>query len=132
MHKHKKHRHHSKHFFPFSGMIWWFIFAMMFMKGEWWPWLLIAGGCWMVFGSMFDEEKEKPEKKNPPVSDFDSTPAPIVTKPAFTPTEPIHNAVLLPATCSKCGGPISSYEVKWTGAHSAACPYCGSNLKMKK
>lgn len=127
MHKHKRHK---RGHFP-GGMIWWFVFAMIFMKGDWWPWLLIGFGCWAVFGSMFDEEKEKPHKKNPPVSDFDSTPPPVVTKPTFTPTEPIHNAALLPATCSKCGGPISPYEVKWTGAHSAACPYCGSNLKMK-
>ena len=131
MHKHKRRRHGSHFFFP-GGMIWWFIFAMMFMKGDWWPWILVAAGFWMACGSMFNEETEKPEKKNPPVSDFNSTPPPVMTKPAFTPTEQIHNAVLLPATCSKCGGPISPYEVKWTGAHSAACPYCGSNLKMKK
>jgi hypothetical protein len=123
MHKHKRYKHGH---FPGGGMIWWFIFAMIFTQGDWWPWLLIAGGFWMFFGSMFDEEK--PEKKNPPVSDFDSTPAPVVTKPAFTPTEQIHNAALLPATCSKCGGPISPYEVKWTGAQSASCPYCGSGL----
>lgn len=130
MHKHKRRRHGPHFFFP-GGMIWWFIFAMMFMQGEWWPWLLVAGGFWMLFGSMFDEEKEKPHKKNPPVADFDSTP-PVVTKPAFTPTEPIHNAALLPAMCSQCGAPVSPYEVKWRGAQSAACPYCGSNLKMKK
>lgn len=128
MHKHKRYK---RGHFP-GGMIWWFIFAMMFMQGEWWPWLLIAGGCWFVFGSMFDEEKEKPHKKNPPVSDVESAPAPVVTKPIVTSTEPIHNAALLPSTCSQCGAPVSPYEVKWRGAQSASCSYCGSNLKMKK
>jgi DNA-directed RNA polymerase subunit RPC12/RpoP len=80
---------------------------------------------------MFDEEKPKPEKKNPPVPEIETTPPPVVTKPIVTSAEPIHNAVLLPATCSQCGAPVSPYEVKWRGKQSAACPYCGSNLKMK-
>lgn len=52
MHKHKRFK---RGYFP-GGMIWWFIFAMMFTQGDWWTWLLIAGGLWMLFGSMFDEE----------------------------------------------------------------------------
>lgn len=128
MHKHKRFK---RRYFP-GGMIWWFIFVMMFTQGDWWLWLLVAGGLWMVFGSMFDEEKEKPQEKKPPVSNADSTPPPVATKPIVTPTEPIDNAALLPAVCSQCGAPVSPYEVKWRGAQSAACPYCGSNLKMKK
>lgn len=128
MHKHKRYK---RRYFP-GGMIWWFIFFMMFTQGDWWLWLLVAGGLWMVFDSMFDEEKENPQEKNPPVSNVDSTPPPVATKPIVTPTEPIDNAALLPAVCSQCGAPVSPYEVKWRGAQSAACPYCGSNLKMKK
>lgn len=130
MHKHKRYRHGSKHFFPFSGMIWWFIFAMMFMKGEWWPWILVAIGFWVVCGSMFKEEKPKPERKDIPISRVEPAPAP--PKQTFTETQQaIHRADLLPATCSQCGGHISPYEVKWRGTQSAACSYCGSNLKMK-
>ncbi len=128
MHKHKRFK---RRYFP-GGMIWWFIFFMMFTQGDWWLWLLVAGGLWMVFGSMFDEGKENPQEKNPPVSNVDSTPPPVATKPIVTQTEPIDNAALLPAVCSQCGAPVSPYEVKWRGAQSAACPYCGSNLKMKK
>ncbi|MBC7879142.1 MAG: hypothetical protein H7Y59_18375 [Anaerolineales bacterium] len=130
MHKHKKHGH--GHYFP-GGMIWWFIFMMMFMKGEWWPWFLIPIGFWIVCGSMFKEDAQKPERKHPPKSHFDSAPPPVPrADPVPVPTGQIHRADLLPLTCPKCGGPVRSYEVKWTGAQSAACSYCGSNLPMKK
>jgi DNA-directed RNA polymerase subunit RPC12/RpoP len=51
---------------------------------------------------------------------------------APAPVEQIHRSDLLPLTCPQCGGPIRAYEVKWTGKQSAACPYCDSNLPMKK
>lgn len=35
----------------------------------------------------------------------------------------------LPATCPKCGAPISVETVTWTGANTADCPYCKANLK---
>lgn len=131
MHKHKRRRRGSRFFFP-GGMIWWIIFAIIFMKGDWWfPWLLIAGGCWWIFGSMFDDEKEKPNEKNVPVSNVEPAPQPVVSKPTVIPNEPMHNAALLPATCSQCGAPVSPYEVKWRGQNSASCSYCGSSLRMK-
>jgi hypothetical protein len=45
------------------------------------------------------------------------------------PTE--HRLELLPSTCPKCGGPVHGDNVKWTGAQSADCPYCGLNLPMR-
>jgi hypothetical protein len=61
-------------------------------------------------------------------------PPPSPAAPTVTPApvEPIHRADLLPAACPHCGGPIRSNEVKWTGPQAATCPYCGSNLPMKK
>jgi hypothetical protein len=41
-----------------------------------------------------------------------------------------HRFDLLPSVCPKCGGPIRSHEVVWSGPQSADCPYCGSNLPM--
>jgi hypothetical protein len=42
-----------------------------------------------------------------------------------------HRLELLPPTCPSCGGPLHSDNVKWTGAQSADCPYCGLNLPMR-
>ena len=41
-----------------------------------------------------------------------------------------HRFELLPSTCPNCGGPLHGDNVKWTGAQSADCPYCGANLPM--
>jgi len=41
-----------------------------------------------------------------------------------------HRLELLPATCPNCGGSLHSDNVKWTGAQSADCPFCGSNVPM--
>ena len=42
-----------------------------------------------------------------------------------------HRLELLPAACPTCGGPLHDDNVKWTGAQSAECPYCGMNLPMR-
>jgi hypothetical protein len=55
-------------------------------------------------------------------------PAPSATPPA----PPEHRIDLLPQVCPSCNGPIRGHEVKWTGAQSANCPYCGTNLPMNK
>jgi hypothetical protein len=49
--------------------------------------------------------------------------------PRAAPAE--HRLELLPSTCPKCGGPLHGDNVKWTGAQSADCPYCGVNLPMR-
>ena len=46
-----------------------------------------------------------------------------------TPAE--HRLELLPSTCPQCGGTVSGSNIKWTGAQSADCPYCGANLPMR-
>lgn len=106
-------------------------FIMMFFWWRWWPGILVLIGLSVVFGSLFrDETRQWPQ--NPPPPPFDPMPHPAAPTPAPVPLTPIHRSELLPATCPRCGGPIRAYEVKWTGAQSAACPYCGSNLPMKK
>lgn len=35
----------------------------------------------------------------------------------------------MPATCPKCGAPISVATVTWTGPNTADCPYCKANLR---
>jgi hypothetical protein len=38
----------------------------------------------------------------------------------------------LPDKCPACGAPLSVSTVKWTGATTASCPFCGSNLKVQE
>ena len=51
--------------------------------------------------------------------------------PGAKATSAEHRLELLPATCPNCGGPLRGDNVKWTGAQSADCPYCGTNLPMR-
>jgi hypothetical protein len=119
---------------PFGGMIWLVLLAFLFMGGRWWPGILVLILLAGLFGSLFrDATRHGPQ--NPPPVDIPMQPPAHAAAPALTGTpepEPIHRAELLPATCPQCGGPIRSHEVKWTGKQSAVCPYCGSNLPMKK
>ncbi len=36
----------------------------------------------------------------------------------------------LPPSCPNCGGPITTQSVRWTGARTANCPFCGAALKI--
>jgi len=42
-----------------------------------------------------------------------------------------HRLELLPSNCPNCGGSLHGDNVKWTGAQSADCPFCGTNLPMR-
>jgi hypothetical protein len=65
-----------------------------------------------------------------PQDDFSSNPkVPSASAPA---ADPIHRTDLLPGNCPHCGAPVRPAEVKWTGAQSASCGFCSSNLPMKK
>lgn len=104
--------------------------GMLFFWGRWWPGILALIVLSMIFGSLFrDATPQWPQ--NPPPSDV-PTPPPFMPTAAPAPVQAIHRSELLPATCPRCGGPIRAHEVTWTGAQSAACPFCGSNLPMKK
>ena len=133
MHRHKGFRH-GHHGWRFGGWFWiiglWFLFS----NGHGiWPGILVLIGISMVFGSIFREERRPAETQNPPpFQPWEPVTPPPAPRPAPAPVEPIHRVDLLPNTCAQCGGPVRSYEVKWTGAQSAVCTYCGSNLKMKK
>lgn len=115
---------------PFRGVFWIFLLAFLFLGGRWWPGILVLIVMASLFGSLFRDATPQ-QTQNPPPMHIPMPPpaAPIVT-PA--PVEQIHRVDLLPAACQQCGGPIRSSEVKWTGKQSAACPYCGSDLPMKK
>jgi len=118
---------------PFGGFIWFFLFAMLFMGGgRWLPGFIVLIVLASVFGSVFRDIFQPWTQNQPPAN----IPMPINTPPAPTvitvPVEPAYRVDLLPENCEQCGGPIRSNEVRWTGEQSAACPYCGSVLPMKK
>lgn len=143
MHKHKRHHHYGGHGWHFGGWFWMIGLWVLFSSGHGiWPGILILVGISMVFGSFFREEQRPPKapdiplpvdplRPHRPTPQPASTPKPTPT-PATPPAEPIHRTDLLPMTCIHCGGPVRAHEVKWTGKQSAACSYCGSNLKMNK
>ena len=142
MHRHKRFRHGPPLFRPgrhFGGWFWWIGLAILFSTDNWWPGILVLIGLSMVFGSFFREERQpKPHEDQPPFPphDLSRTSPPPAPRPVSSPMgasfDATHRTDLLPTTCSQCGGPIRSYEVKWKGAQTAACPYCGSNLLMQK
>ena len=130
MHRNKRFRHGPRLFRPWGGF-WLIILAIIIFRGHWWPGILVLIGLAIVFGSFFKDSTQQQTQN--PLSP--AAPMPPPTPPltvAAVPVEQIHRNDLLPATCPHCGGPIRSYEVKWTGKQSAACPYCDSNLPMKK
>ncbi|MCE9645875.1 MAG: hypothetical protein K8S20_07735 [Chloroflexi bacterium] len=135
MHRHKRFRYGPPFFRPhrhFGGGLFWLIgLAILFSSGHGiWPGILVLIGLSTLFGSLFREQDPR-EPYNPapfqPSTPVTPPPAPITAPASF---EPLHPADLLPLTCPQCGGPIRSYEVKWTGRQSAACPYCNSNLPI--
>jgi hypothetical protein len=131
MHRHKRFRHGPRLFRPwgFGGGFWLIILIIMLSRGHWWPGILVLIGLSIVFGSLFKDSTPQ-ETQNPLPATQMPPPAPLTM--AAPPVEQTHRSDLLPATCPQCGGPIRSYEVKWTGKQSAACPYCNSSLPMKK
>ena len=122
---------------PFRGMFWLVGLGILFFAGHWWPFILILIGISMLFSEVW---KESDAQTLPgPETRPQSTPpaAPVWTMPASIPVPPtpISNPQrldILPSNCPRCGAPVRSNEVKWTGSHSAACSYCGSTLPVTK
>src|SRR5262245_46742199 len=127
MHRHHGHRYgygrgFGHHWHPFRGF-WLIGLAMFFLWGHWWPGILILVGLVFLLGTRSQAAAPAPPQ-NPPAP-------PVFVPPPAAPTripvqsESMHRTDLLPATCPHCGGPVRSGEVKWTGAQSAVCSYCG-------
>ncbi len=113
------------------GAIWLIGLVIMIQQGWIWPGILFLFAFSAIFEAVLAMVvPQAVEKTEPPV--FPS-PVPAPTPPpAPMPETPEHRFELLPSVCPKCGGPIRSHEVQWTGPQSANCPYCGSNLPMEK
>jgi hypothetical protein len=77
-----------------------------------------------------EEGSDQPAVQSQNTDPADNPATPVAATSA--PSTPEHRYDLLPYACPNCNGPIRSHEVKWTGPHSANCPYCGTNLPMSK
>jgi hypothetical protein len=111
------------------GAVWMIGLAILFWKGWFWPGILVLVAIsailesvlMMVAPQAFEDEEQPETAETPP-------------QPAAAPQSPVleHHAELLPTVCPRCGGPIRSHEVKWSGPQSADCPFCGANLPIGK
>jgi len=113
-------------FLLFSGKIWPGILILVLFS------LLLQGG-YMLFAPRSEPDAfEQPEHYQPPHQPTTPPVQAVQTPAQAAPQPPQHRLELLPEACPKCGAPIRSGEVKWTGAQSADCPYCGANLPMNR
>ncbi len=109
--------------------IWLIGLAILAFKGWWWPGILVLVGISLILEAVLamtvPEVFEDKKIEGARLAD-----APETSEPAPLASE--RRIERLPAVCPNCGGPIRGHEVKWTGIQSADCPFCGSNLPMKK
>jgi hypothetical protein len=128
---------------PLQGAIWLIGLGVLMLWGHWWPGILVLVGLSIIMKAVFSGSEpqtfDQPERPVPPIT-YTPPPAPVPSVPPVMPdpapqapvASAIHRAELLPATCPRCGAPVRTTEVKWTGSQSAICAYCDSNLPMKK
>ncbi len=115
--------------------VWMIGLAVLFLKGWWWPGILVLcaislvlEGLLMQFAPHAFEKEEQPPAPSPAIPVPPSAPSPAA--PAAVAFD--DRFELLPPVCPRCGAPVRWQEVKWTGARTANCSYCGSNLPLKK
>lgn len=118
--------------------VWLIGLAILFWKGWWWPGILVLIAISMALETLIPQMAAGPAESRdtlaaPPAVAPVAAPeaAPVMPPPASLPAAG-QRLELLPAVCPSCGGPIRGHEVRWTGPQSADCPYCGTNLPMKK
>jgi hypothetical protein len=107
------------------GAIWMIGLAILFLKGWWWPGILVLIGVSTIIEALIRQYVPNAIEKTAQTVPV-ASPMTVISIPSE------HRVELLPATCPNCGGPIRGHEVKWTGSQSADCPYCSANLPIKK
>jgi hypothetical protein len=111
--------------------VWLIGLAILAWQGWWWPGILVLVAISGILEAVLKqyvpqavEKVETPQTSAQTATQTNAAPAMVIP--------PEHRADLLPAACSKCGGPLRGHEVKWTGPQSADCPFCGANIPMGK
>jgi DNA-directed RNA polymerase subunit RPC12/RpoP len=118
------------------SMVWLIGLVVIALTDSWWPGILILVIISVLLDSAMkrgDKDETGEELPEPMVEKKpDETPSPPPRVETAAPPVGTHRADWLPLNCPKCGAPTRAAEVRWTGDSSAACPYCGSNLPLKK
>lgn len=120
----------------FHAALWLVGLAVLAITGRWWPGILILVAISVLLETAVkrgdrgsgDEQGSKTVTEDKP--EVSPMPPPRVEK--VVPLAEVHRADWLPLSCPKCGAPTRAEEVRWTGNANASCPYCGSNLPLKK
>jgi hypothetical protein len=117
------------------AVVWLLGLAILAWTGRWWPGILVLVAISILLEAAINRGTR--------VEIEDNQPANLEKKPetAFVPPPPAEMAPpaadrphseWLPLSCPKCGAPTRAGDVQWIGDTAASCPYCGSNLPLKK
>jgi len=119
------------------AVIWLVGLAALAWSGRWWPGILLLIALSIITEALLkrlapqafqevDEPPElRPEQPATPPTQHPLPPGPIGP-------ESLGRDGWLPTTCPRCGGTTRANDVRWTGPFSADCPFCGSNLPLKR
>jgi hypothetical protein len=116
------------------GALWLVGLAILAWTDAWWPGILILVALSALLEAVL--QRYAPQAFEEPVPGT-AAPRAIPVAPqapveSAPPSGPFHPEEWLPTNCPKCGGPTRGNEVIWTGPTSADCPFCGTNLPMKR
>jgi hypothetical protein len=115
--------------------VWLIGLAILFWTNWWWPGILVLVAISGIIEALIKRYIPSAVETEEPALSPSSPPVTSAPPPTAIPQPPAtreHRLELLPSICPGCGGPIRGHEVRWTGAQSADCPYCGVNLPMAK
>jgi DNA-directed RNA polymerase subunit RPC12/RpoP len=123
----------------YHAMVWLIGLAVLALSGKWWPGILVLVAISILLeagvkrsGLQEAEEGPFPANEEPQVSGRSPAPVEASIRSPYVSRAQGHRNEWLPLSCPKCGAPTRAADVQWTGDSSAACPYCGSNLPLKK
>lgn len=116
------------------GALWLIGLAILAWTDAWWPGILILVALSALLEAAL--KRYAPQAFEGPVPETAAPQAasvpPQVPVGSTPPPSPSHPEEWLPVNCPRCGGPTRGSEVIWTGPTSADCPFCGTNLPMKR
>ena len=119
------------------ALIWLVGLAILAWTDGWWPGILLLIGLSISLEAFLKryaphalEEADEPLVQ-PSVQGSRRMAQPPVISVSPAPELPGRDE-WLPISCPKCGGPTRGSEVRWTGPTSADCPFCGTNLPLKR
>jgi len=119
------------------ALIWLVGLAILAWTDGWWPGILLLIGLSISLEAFLKryaphalEEADEPLVQ-PSVQGSRRMAQPPVNSVSPAPELPGRDE-WLPRSCPKCGGPTRGSEVRWTGPTSADCPFCGTNLPLKR